>query len=327
MFEIDLDQPKRIVSEVLKTHQITHVAFVGCGASMSELYPAKYFLANNTRTLNVQIFTANEFNYDTPAWLGEHTFVITCSLGGGTPETVHANEVAKAAGAPVVAITHSGDSALTRDADYVVVHGFEANYAAKVEKMGYALDFAVEILQQVEKTDLYEDVVAGLTNIYELAEKSAESAKKAAQKFADDFKDDQLIYLMGSGSSAKVAYSTSMFLFSEMQWIDSAAYNAGEYFHGPFELTEKDKPYLLFMSEGNTREMDARALTFMQRFDAKIAVIDTKDYGLSGAAPKSVVSYFNPFIHTAVMRVYAEKLAEAREHPLTMRRYMWKLTY
>ena len=96
MFEIDLDQPKRIVSEVLKTHQITHVAFVGCGASMSELYPAKYFLANNTRTLNVQIFTANEFNYDTPAWLGEHTFVITCSLGGGTPETVHANEVAKA---------------------------------------------------------------------------------------------------------------------------------------------------------------------------------------------------------------------------------------
>ena len=70
MYEIDLSQPKQIVADVLANHQIDSVAFVGCGASMSELYPAKYFLANNTKTLNVQIFTANEFNYDTPAWLG-----------------------------------------------------------------------------------------------------------------------------------------------------------------------------------------------------------------------------------------------------------------
>ena len=88
MYEIDLNQPKSIISKIVENHTITHVAFVGCGASMSELYPAKYFLANNTNKLNVQLFTANEFNYDTPAWLGEHTLVITCSLGGGTPETV-----------------------------------------------------------------------------------------------------------------------------------------------------------------------------------------------------------------------------------------------
>ena len=146
MYEIDLNQPKQIVADVLANHQIDSVAFVGCGASMSELYPAKYFLANNTKTLNVQIFTANEFNYDTPAWLGPNTFVITCSLGGGTPETVEANKVAKAAGAPVVAITHAAGSALTKGVDHVIVHGFEANYAAKTEKMGYAIAVALEIL-------------------------------------------------------------------------------------------------------------------------------------------------------------------------------------
>jgi len=167
----------------------------------------------------------------------------------------------------------------------------------------------------------------GLNAIYELAEKSAQSAGAEAQKFADAYKDDQLIYLMGSGASAKVAYSTSMFLFSEMQWIDSAAYNSGEYFHGPFELTEDGKPYLLFMSEGATRPMDARALTFMQRFNSKVTVIDSKDYALAGVVSSKVLGYFNPFIHTAVMRVYAEKIAEARKHPLTMRRYMWKIEY
>ena len=135
MYEIDLSKPKQIVADVLKDHQIDSVAFVGCGASMSELYPAKYFLANNTRTLNVQIFTANEFNYDTPAWVGPNTFVVTCSLGGTTPETVKANGTAKALGAPVTAITHNGTSPLTEGVDHVIVHGFEKNYAAKVEKM------------------------------------------------------------------------------------------------------------------------------------------------------------------------------------------------
>ena len=327
MYEIDLNQPKSIISKIVENHTITHVAFVGCGASMSELYPAKYFLANNTNKLNVQLFTANEFNYDTPAWLGEHTLVITCSLGGGTPETIAANTTAKKAGAPVVAVTHVADSALTKEADYVIVHGFEKNYAAKIEKMGYVLALAAEILQQTEGTELYQDVIDGLNAIYELAEKSAQSAGAEAQKFADAYKDDQLIYLMGSGASAKVAYSTSMFLFSEMQWIDSAAYNTGEYFHGPFELTEDGKPYLLFMSEGATRPMDARALTFMQRFNSKVTVIDSKDYGLAGVVSSKVLGYFNPFIHTAVMHVYAEKIAEARQHPLTMRRYMWKIEY
>ncbi len=60
------------------------------------------------------------------------------------------------------------------------------------------------------------------------------------------YKDSQLIYLMGSGASARFNCSTSMFLFSEMQWIDSAAYNTGEYFHGPFGLTE-DGSALLYV--------------------------------------------------------------------------------
>ena len=44
-----------------------------------------------------------------------------------------------------------------------------------------------------------------------------------------------MIYFMASGASEKMAYSHAAFLFTEMQWIDAAAYNTGEYFHGPFE--------------------------------------------------------------------------------------------
>ncbi|QWT17813.1 SIS domain-containing protein [Collinsella sp. zg1085] len=327
MYEIDLACPQQIVAHLLKAHEIKQVAFVGCGASMSELYPAFYFLKNNTQQLNVQIFTANEFNYDKPAWLGTHTLVVSCSLGGGTPETVEANKCAKAAGASVIAITHIPDSALTEGVDAVIVHGFEANYAAKTEKMGYALALALELLYQIEGTELYEDMCAGLTGVFEVAENAALSSGKDAALWAHAHKDDDCIHFMASGASEKVAYSTSLFLMMEMQWINSGNFNSGEYFHGPFELTDDKHSFVLFMSDGKTRPMDARALAFLQRFDAQYLLIDAKDFGLTNVVPASVATYISPLVHTAVMRVYAEQLAEARQHPLTKRRYMWKLTY
>lgn len=327
MYEIDLSQPQQIVADVLSDHQIDSVAFVGCGASMSELYPAKYFLANNTRTLNVQIFTANEFNYDTPVWLGPNALVITCSLGGGTPETVEANKTAKAAGAPVVAITHAAGSPLTQGVDHVIVHGFEASYAAKTEKMGYAMALALEVLQQVEGYDRYDEMVQGFAGVFECAENAARSVGGDAEAWAQEHKDDDCIHFLASGASEKVAYSTSLFLMMEMQWINSGNFNSGEYFHGPFELTDDRHNFVLFMADGATRKMDARALTFLQRLDARYLVIDAKDFGLSGCVPASVATYFNPIVHTAVMRVFAEHLADARQHPLTKRRYMWKLEY
>ena len=56
-------------------------------------------------------------------------------------------------------------------------------------------------------------------------------------------------------------------------------------------------------------------------------VVDAKDYGLGNAVDSSVITYFNPLMHTAVFRVYAEELSYVRQHPLTLRRYMWKLEY
>ena len=327
MYNIDLNNVKNIVADLLSKRTIENVAFVGCGASKSELYPAKYFLENNAKKLRVSHFTANEFNYDTPAWLGSTSVVITASLGGTTPETVEANKVAKAAGAAVISVTHVAGSALTVDADYSIVHGFEANYAAKLEKMGYVLALAVELLEQVEGFALYGKMIDGLDKIFELAETSAGAARKAAKEFAQRYKDAPMVYIMSSGASMEVAYSSSICLMMEMQWINSGNFHAGEFFHGPFEIVEKDVPFILLMNDGKTRPIDSRALTFLHRFDAMTTVVDAKDYGLSGVVGGDVATYFCPLLHTAVFRVYAEEISFARQHPLSKRRYMWKLEY
>ena len=317
---------KKIVEEIVKAKQIENIYFVGCGASKADLYPAKYFVEHNSK-LKTALITANEFNYDMPSDVGEKSIVVTASLGGSTPETVTATGKAKELGAAVISLTMEAGSAITKDADYVIVHGFAKNYAAKLEKMISALKVAVEVVNQVEGYANYEQMEDGFEKIPALIEKAASQVTVQAKQFAEQYADASQVYVLGSGATAEVAYATSLCLFLEMQWINSASVHSGEFFHGALEITDKDVPFVLFMNEGKTREIDARALTFLQRFDAKVTVIDSKDYGLSSVVDSSVVDYFNPMLLTAVVRVHAEKLGELRGHPLSKRRYMWKLEY
>ena len=51
-----------------------------------------------------------------------------------------------------------------------------------------------------------------------------------------------------------------------------------------------------------------------------------KELGLSTIDP-SVVDYFNHSLFNNVYPIYNAALAEARQHPLSTRRYMWKVEY
>ena len=42
----------------------------------------------------------------------------------------------------------------------------------------------------------YDDMITGLTNIFDLCENAAQHCKKLAKKFAEDFKDDKMIYFI-----------------------------------------------------------------------------------------------------------------------------------
>ena len=319
---------KEIVAAVkAQRPEIASVFFVGCGASMAELYPGKYFLEARAKKLRVSIYTANEFNYSTPASVDASAIVVTCSLSGTTPETVAASKKAMELGATVISVTHIDGSPLALASHYQIIHGFEKNYAAKMEKMTNVLALAAEILNTYEGYADYDAMQDGLAKIYDIIENAASTVLPAAKKFAEDYKDMPILYVMSSGATTKVAYSFSSFLMMEMQWVNSSSFSDGEFFHGPFEMVDKDVHYLLLMNDGPTRPMDARALTFLQRFDAKVTVVDAKDYGLGSQIDKSVVEYFNPMLISGVLRIYAEQLAIVRSHPLTMRRYMWKLEY
>ncbi len=319
---------KKIITSIKeKQKNIKSVYLVGCGASKADLYPAKYFLDGKAKNIRACLYTSNEFNYATPTSIDDTCIVITCSLSGETPETAKATTVAKEHGAHTIAVTHGPNSAITKDADYTVEFNWGSEPATKLDKMTKVLMLAVEVLDQYEGYNDYESMVQGIEKLPNLINSAANSVRKDAKIFAERYKDVPVIYVMSSGATHEVAYSFSICLMMEMQWINSGSFHDGEFFHGPFEIVDKDVPFLLLMNDGRTRPMDSRALDFLQRFDAQTTVVDAKDHGLATIASKEIIDYLNPMLITGIIRVYAEELSYIRSHPLTKRRYMWKLEY
>ena len=168
---------KRIVKEIKENNdKIKTIIFVGCGASNADLYPAEYFLKENSKNLRILSYTSNEFNYATPKSVDETSIVVTASLGGTTPETVEASKKAKKLGAHVISLTKEKDSPLANvDPEYLIVHGFGDNYASKLEKMTINLKIAVELLDQIEGYEYYDKMMKGFGKIHDIIEDSVKT--------------------------------------------------------------------------------------------------------------------------------------------------------
>ncbi|MDI5348571.1 6-phosphofructose-aspartate deglycase, partial [Salmonella enterica subsp. enterica serovar Kentucky] len=289
-------------------------------------YPAKAFLEKEAKALTVGLYNSGEFINNPPVALGENAVVVVASHKGNTPETIKAAEIARQHGAPVIGLTWIMDSPLVAHCDYVETYTFGDGKDIAGEKTMKGLLSAVELLQQTEGYAHYDDFQDGVSKINRIVWRACEQVAERAQAFAQEYKDDKVIYTVASGAGYGAAYLQSICIFMEMQWIHSACIHSGEFFHGPFEITDANTPFFFQFSEGNTRAVDERALNFLKKYGRRIEVVDAKELGLS-TIKTTVIDYFNHSLFNNVYPVYNRALAEARQHPLTTRRYMWKVEY
>ena len=135
-----------------------------------------------------------------------------------------------------------------------------------------------------------------------------------------------LFYVLASGSNYGVAYSMVCCHFMEMQWKHAVCMHDGEYFHGPFETTDKSLPMVLLMDEGRTRALDERCLTFLKTYAENYIVIDFQAIN-KGRIDHAVAEFFSPVVMVPVERFYVSQMAIATGHSMDYRRYMWKVSY
>ena len=328
---------KNIIAEILEAKKskggVKNLYFVGCGGSLGALYPAKTFMEKECASIKSAWINSNEFVHSTPRDFGENSIICLACHKGNTPETIEAAKLGKEKGAAVIVLTWLEESEIIEFGDYIIRYAFDASpdhlkgdidYAG--EKTIYALLVAVELTAQTEGYENYDKFQEGLGMISNIIKNARAHVAERALEFAETYKNDPVIYTMGSGAAYGAAYMESICIFMEMQWLDSSSIHTGEYFHGPFEITDANRPFMLQISEGSTRPLDERALKFLRTYAKRIEVLDAKELGLS-TIDASVVDYFNHSLFNNVYPIYNHALAEKREHPLVTRRYMWKVEY
>lgn len=107
------------------------------------------------------MYTAKEFVLCPPKAFDENCIVVTLSASGTTPEAVAAAKAAKEKGAVSITIVGKKDSPLAEQGDYVFFNGDEPKYQYSTCSMAVALRFAVELLQQAEGYEHYDDMQHG----------------------------------------------------------------------------------------------------------------------------------------------------------------------
>ncbi|MFB0840893.1 SIS domain-containing protein [Paenibacillus oleatilyticus] len=318
------------IFEAYKQRTIKRVFFVACGGSSALMYPSKYFLDRESRHITSEVFSSNEFIHRNPQSLDEHSLVILCSHKGKTPETTEAAKFAKSKGALTVSLMYVEHAPLADESDFIVNYSWisAGHMEPHPEIMNYAILYKLSmgLLYIKEGNRKYEKLLSSLDNLGGVFEKVMKQHEEQVKAYAEQYKDEKIIYTMASGANYGMAYSFAICILMEMQWIHSHAIHAGEFFHGPFEILDKDVPFILLLGLDETRPLEERALAFLEQYGEKRIVIDAKTFDLTGI-DEEVKGYLAPLVINFVLRMFALALSKARNHPLETRRYMFKVPY
>lgn len=320
---------KNIIAEIKEKMEqrggLKHVYFVACGGSKAAIFPGLYLLQSEAKNFSATTYTSNEFVHATPAELDERCLAVICSLKA-TPETVEAVKTANAKGAITIAMTGNMQTGMAKVGQYVVTYSNGDDQVYSDSNQANSLRIGFELLHQLEGWDKYEKAMEAYQYIDEIVAEGKKNCLAAAKAWAEKEKDEPVFYVLASGSNYGVAYSMCCCHFMEMQWKHAVCLHTGEYFHGPFETTDKKLPMVLIMGEGRTRALDERCLKFLKTYAENFIVIDFKELN-KGRIDPDVVEFFNPVVLIPIERYYVFQMSQVTGHSMDERRYMYKVEY
>lgn len=326
------EQVHDIVSAVLEDKRdaggIKRVVWIGAGGSNGGNYPAQYFMEHEAKAIASAAYTSNEFVFATPDYVDDTTLAVVVSMRG-TPETIEAARIARGRGASTVAV-YVDESGLTEACEYQVPYMSLALDESDMSHTNSAvvLMIAMELVHQAEGYAEHDAAMAAFDLVDPIYRKAVAYTTPLAQAWAEQNADRPTINVMGSGPAFGAAYVFSICNIQEMLQIDSCTINSCDFFHGPFEITDKRTSLFLLVGVGRCRPADERAITFLKQYGGeRIYLLDGKELGLNDIAD-SVSEYFNHLIFSPILNnVYMRALSKVTHKDYMTRRYMWKVAY
>jgi glucosamine--fructose-6-phosphate aminotransferase (isomerizing) len=266
----------------------TRVELVACGtASYAALVGAAAL--QSWTDLPARVTVGSEFRYDPPP-LDERTLVIAVTQSGETADTIAPARLARERGCPIVAVTNTVGSAITREADAVMFlqAGPEIAVAASktfVAQVTTLVVLAAAIgrirgtLPEAEEHELGRALRALPDAAARVLERNAPTAHDLARRYVNS----RGFMFVGRGATYPVALEGALKL-KEISYVHAEGYAAGELKHGPISLLDAECPLVAVATRSHTydklvsnvmegRARDARVIAVATEGDDRIARI------------------------------------------------------
>ncbi len=221
---------------------INRMYIVGCGTAYYAGLIGKELIERNTR-IPVVAEVASEFRYKEPI-LDEKTCVILISQSGETADTLAAMEMAKQAGATVMAVVNVVGSTIAREAEHIlytnagpeIAVASTKAYTSQLVAMYLLSMYIGQKLGTLSRVD-FEKLKNALMALSEQVESVLERHEEMKQ-LAEKYLKMKNIFYIGRGLDY-VASLEGALKIKEIAYLHAESYQAGELKHGPIALIEK----------------------------------------------------------------------------------------
>jgi glucosamine--fructose-6-phosphate aminotransferase (isomerizing) len=265
----------------------------------------------------------SEFRYDPPP-LDQKTLVIAVTQSGETADTLAPTRMARKRGCPVVAVTNTVGSAITRDADAVLFlqAGPEIAVVATktyVTQVVTLLLLAAQMAKSRGRLDaLYEKaLVEGFRALPANAERTIEINQTAAAELARTYVGSRGYMFVGRGVTYPVALEGALKL-KEVSYVHAEGYAAGELKHGPISLLDAQVPLVAVATRTTVHDKLISNLMEGRARDARVIAVATEgDVRMRSVADDilwvpATVEMLSPALAVIPLQLFAYHTAKER---------------
>ena len=259
--------------------RVTRVELVACGtASYAALVGAAAI--QEWTGIPARVTVGSEFRYSPPP-LDADTLVIAVTQSGETADTIAPTRWARERGCPIVAVTNTVGSAITREADAVMFlqAGPEIAVAASktfVTQVTTLVVLAAVIAKARGSLDAGEELELGhaLRALPDAAARTLELASGVAD-VARRYVNSRGFMFIGRGYGLPGALEGALKL-KEISYIHAEGYAAGELKHGPISLLDAECPLVAIATRSRIYDKLISNVMEGRARDAKVIAVATE---------------------------------------------------
>ena len=223
----------------------------------------------------------SEFRYSPPPIDGR-TLVIAVTQSGETADTIAPTRLARERGAPIIAVTNTVGSAITREADRILFLQAGPEIAVAASKTFVAQVTTLVILAAAiakargrlgDEQEL--ELGAALRALPAAAAKALEANAPNAGDLARRYVNSRGFMFVGRGYSYPTALEGALKL-KEVSYVHAEGYAAGEMKHGPISLLDAECPLVAVATRSSVYEKLVSNVMEGRARDARVIAVATE---------------------------------------------------